>query len=157
DGAAFVVVATFLPTSTGTTAYVMTTGRIVTASAAVAEPEFVPGELIVRFRDEVPLVATARVALADGDAALGAGDPHAAGGGLFRLPGATHEATRAAVAALAGRPDVAWAQPNYIRHPMLEPDDQYYGFQWHYPLISLPAAWDVTTGSASVVVAVLDT
>src|SRR5262245_23195567 len=43
DGAAFVVVATFLPTSTGTTAYVMTTGRIVTASAAVAEPEFVPG------------------------------------------------------------------------------------------------------------------
>ena len=157
SGSAFIVVATFVPGSTGTTAYVLTTGRTATATPAVAEPEFVPGELIVRFRDEVPLVATARVALADSDAALVAGDPRAAGGGLFRLAGATLDATRAAVATLAGRPDVAWAQPNYIRHAMLEPNDQYYGFQWHYPLISLPAAWDVTTGSASVIVAVVDT
>jgi len=157
SGSAFVVVATYVPASSGTTAYVLTSGRTATATTAVVAPEFVPGELIVRFRDDVPLVATARVALADGDAALVAGDPRAAGGGLFRLPGATHETTRAAVAALAGRPDVAWAQPNYIRHAMLEPNDQYYGFQWHYPLISLPAAWDVTTGSASVIVAVIDT
>jgi len=157
SGSAFVVVATYVPASSGTTAYVLTSGRTATATTAVVAPEFVPGELIVRFRDDVPLVATARVALADGDAALVAGDPRAAGGGLFRLPGATHEPTRAAVAALAGRPDVAWAQPNYIRHAMLEPNDQYYGFQWHYPLISLPAAWDVTTGSASVIVAVIDT
>jgi serine protease len=62
-----------------------------------------------------------------------------------------------AVAALAARPDVAWAQPNYLRHAMLEPNDQYYGLQWHYPLISLPAAWDVTTGNATVIVAVIDT
>jgi serine protease len=40
---------------------------------------------------------------------------------------------------------------------MLEPNDEHYGLQWHYPQISLPAAWDVTTGSPAVVAAVIDT
>ncbi|NOT02194.1 MAG: S8 family serine peptidase [Phycisphaerales bacterium] len=49
------------------------------------------------------------------------------------------------------------ADPNYIRHVTREPNDEFFAFQWHYPLISLPAAWDVTTGSNDVIVAVVDT
>lgn len=65
--------------------------------------------------------------------------------------------TLEAVAEMRARPDVAWAEPNYVYHPQLVPNDQYYGFQWHYPLISLPEAWDVTQGSSDVIVAVVDT
>ncbi|MBN2318306.1 MAG: S8 family serine peptidase [Acidobacteria bacterium] len=49
------------------------------------------------------------------------------------------------------------AEPNYIRRSLtLEPNDSYYSYQWHYPLIGLPEAWEFTTGSSDVVVAVVD-
>jgi len=38
------------------------------------------------------------------------------------------------------------------------PSDPYYGrYQWYSPVIGLPAAWNISTGSPSVTVAVLDT
>src|SRR5262249_5493053 len=68
--------------------------------------------------------------------------------------------TLAAIAALRKRPGIRHAEPNYIVHSSATPNDQYYNLQWHYPLINLPQAWDITTGSgsgaASVVVAVVD-
>jgi serine protease len=62
-----------------------------------------------------------------------------------------------AVKALARRADVAAAEPNHIVRADAVPNDPSYPLQWHYPLIRLPAAWDVTTGSRSVEVAVVDT
>ncbi len=62
------------------------------------------------------------------------------------------------VKALRQRADVASADLNYIRHAYAAPNDQYYSYQWHYPLINLPQAWEVTTDSSgSVIVAVVDT
>ncbi len=58
---------------------------------------------------------------------------------------------------LSASPEYRWAGPNYIQHQMVTPDDPGYEFQWHYPLIRLPQAWDITTGSTDVVVAVIDT
>jgi serine protease len=58
---------------------------------------------------------------------------------------------------LQADPDVVWAQPNYIRRPQIVPDDEEYDLQWHYEQINLPDAWDTTTGSDSIIVAVLDT
>ena len=37
------------------------------------------------------------------------------------------------------------------------PNDPLFSLQWHYPLVNLPGAWDVTTGSDAVKVAVIDT
>jgi serine protease len=65
--------------------------------------------------------------------------------------------TIAVVKALRKRPDVVSARLNYIRKPFQIPNDEYYNFQWHYPQIDLPQAWDVTTGNSNVVVAVIDT
>jgi serine protease len=64
--------------------------------------------------------------------------------------------TLLALKALNLEPSVAYAEPNYLRKPLFTPNDQFYDLQWHYPLINLPAAWDVTRG-ASVTVAVIDT
>ena len=55
---------------------------------------------------------------------------------------------------------VEYAEPNYIRKPLATPDDTYYSYQWHYPQINLPQAWNITTGtpdSGNVIVAVIDT
>ena len=62
-----------------------------------------------------------------------------------------------AIKALRQRPDVLYAEPNYLRRPMSVPNDFYYNLQWHYPLINLPQAWDITTGNSNVIVAVIDT
>jgi len=58
--------------------------------------------------------------------------------------------------ALSASDDYRWSAPNYIQHRMEVPNDLYYEYQWHYPLINLPQAWDITTGSRDVVVSVID-
>jgi serine protease len=54
-------------------------------------------------------------------------------------------------------PTVIFAEPNYAVRALAVPNDEAYVTQWHYPLINLPAAWDMTTGVAEVIVAVIDT
>ena len=58
--------------------------------------------------------------------------------------------------ALCSHPGVAYAEPNYYRRTFETPDDTHYSLQWHYPLISLPQAWDASLGD-NVIVAVIDT
>jgi serine protease len=65
--------------------------------------------------------------------------------------------TLRAIKQLGKQPWVRYAEPNYILQRSAVPNDQFYSSQWHYPLINLPQAWDITTGSSAVVVAVIDT
>jgi len=84
-----------------------------------------------------------------------------------RLPMAEVEAI---ARKLSADPQIEFAEPDQIMRPMLFPNDPQYGNQWHYysnvaqapyPAVAgganLPGAWDITTGSASIVVAVIDT
>jgi subtilisin family serine protease len=50
-----------------------------------------------------------------------------------------------------------YVKPNRYRRTSLEPNDEFFNLQWHYAMIQLPGAWDVTTGDANVLVAVIDT
>ena len=65
--------------------------------------------------------------------------------------------TLQAIKALAKRGDVLYAEPELRLQVALEPNDEFYRFQWHYPLINLPLAWDVSVGSSTVIVSVIDT
>jgi len=58
---------------------------------------------------------------------------------------------------LRRHPDVLYAEPNYIVRTYRSVNDAYYGYQWNLPLINMPEAWDITTGSDDVIVAVIDT
>src|SRR5690606_26072003 len=60
---------------------------------------------------------------------------------------------------LAQLPNVVSVEPNRQVYPVAvpTPNDPYFDQQWSLPLISIPYAWGVTTGSRDVVVAVLDT
>jgi serine protease len=60
------------------------------------------------------------------------------------------------IKALRRHKDIRYAVPNYIRKAFTTPNDTYYNLQWHFEQISLPEAWDLTTGNAAVIVAVVD-
>lgn len=59
--------------------------------------------------------------------------------------------------ALNRNPNIEFAEPDYEVQLLLTPNDPRYGEQWHLPKIQAPAAWDVTTGIADQVIAIIDT
>ena len=64
----------------------------------------------------------------------------------------------AAVKALEARSDILCAEPNYrITFDAVTINDQYFGQQWAANKINLQQAWNITTGSSSVRVGILDT
>ncbi len=140
--------------------------------------EFVPGEVIVKMK------AVAGITRVMPSEALAQANlerrPRQTSGGefIYRMPSAAMQAlsakdaqsrTMAAVEAMRARPEVEYAQPNYIYQiATTSPNDPLFNLQWHYFVngggtssapggINLPIAWDTTKGSPSVVVAVLDT
>ncbi|MBN2269244.1 MAG: S8 family serine peptidase [Sedimentisphaerales bacterium] len=60
-------------------------------------------------------------------------------------------------AELKGDPDVEYAQPNYIYERCGDPNDPEFADQYAHQLIQMSEAWDISTGSHDIVVAVLDT
>jgi serine protease len=65
--------------------------------------------------------------------------------------------TLMSIKSLRQDPRVRYAEPNYRVRAMATPNDEQYSAQWHYPQIALPDAWEITTGSADIIVAVVDT
>jgi len=54
-------------------------------------------------------------------------------------------------------PLIEYAEPNYISHVALIPDDRYYSTQWALIKIQASPAWDITTGDSNIVIAIVDT
>ncbi len=79
--------------------------------------------------------------------------------GWQRVKIADNITVETAAARYAADDDVIMAQPNYYYHLLATPNDPQYTAAGMYGLgkISAPAAWDLTTGSAAVVVADIDT
>ena len=60
-------------------------------------------------------------------------------------------------AALSADPRVRYAEPNYRYHAFdTTPDDPQFSHQWAHPMMRSPSAWDISTGSAAVVIAIVD-
>ena len=171
--------------------YNLTIGQSATSATILdlrLSDEFVPGEVVVRFIDNV-LPASDEDTVAARVAAVGMKARAGAPGRAMLLSFGEEEGKQRAfqalgidrpnrdmwlyqaadpqmrrkldtlrvIKALRSRQNVLYADPNYIRHALKTPIDEFYSFQWHYPLINLPEAWDVTTGNSNVIVAVIDT
>ena len=133
----------------------------------IPAPRSVPGELLVRFRtgttnakmdgtlSSVSLVTKRAFKIVPGLR-------------VVRLAEGMRQET--ALAALRQRPDVEFAEPNYILRATAVPNDPRFPEQWGLentgqdPVLSVvdtdidaADAWNITTGSASVIVAVVDT
>jgi len=136
-------------------------------------PLFVPGEVIVRLKPAVRMRAAdmTRLGIQEKVQITSGGEI------IYRItasilgPMSTerqHDRTLQLVRELSARPDVEYAQPNYILRISRTPNDPRYPEQWHYFSngtaagqspggINLPTAWDSSTGSSAIVVAVIDT
>jgi serine protease len=129
------------------------------STPVTGQPQFAPNEVIVKFKSDT--VAPANLGLASSSLQakreLGGGEMlYSIGGELSTT--SVGKGVLETVKTLQARADVEFAQPNYYYYPMaVTPNDPLYKYQWHYSAIKLPNAWDLTTGSSSVVVAVLDT
>jgi subtilisin family serine protease len=127
-------------------------------SSKLAEREFVPRELIVRFEPGVRERTRASV-LRDEGAVLEE-RLQLPGAVLVRLP--RGQSVAAAAEEFERHPEVRYAEPNRLHHMHATPSDARFAELWglHQPSdadIDAPQAWDVTPGSSSVVVAVVDT
>ena len=115
-------------------------------------PAYVPGELIVRFAEPSSPSLRSQVLRAHG-VTLAETMP----GTSFALVRFDPKRDVAEVAtALMAEPAIVLAEPNYYRYAHFSPNDPYYSYQWHFPLIQTGQAWDLSTGQG-VIVAVIDT
>ncbi|OUR88215.1 hypothetical protein A9Q81_24410 [Gammaproteobacteria bacterium 42_54_T18] len=147
--------------STGTTQYILQTGNITVSFASRAEhkqefSDFVPGEVIVKYKDAViqrkssgkvtPLNRPRLFAVSDFSSSI-------ASRGVQGL--SLKEQTLELVAELNRREDVEYAEVNNYYYPDSIPDDEYYGSLWNMHLVNASVAWDYQ-GNNDVVVAVID-
>lgn len=113
----------------------------------------VRGEILVKFRAGVTDVAERRINSRNGGkTAERLGD---LGWQRITLPAGKN--AKAAIAEYLASNEVEAAQPNFYYHLLATPNDPSYGSLWGMAKISAPAAWDLSTGSSSVVVANIDT
>lgn len=59
--------------------------------------------------------------------------------------------------ALRHDPSVDYAEPSFVAHGLGAPNDPRWPEQWNLVLVGAKAAWEITTGSADVTIAFLDT
>ena len=116
-----------------------------------ANQQSVPGQVVVGFRPNVDPVSRRLVVAEEGATAV-SGIP-SLGAQVLRVDGSVQDA----IASLEANPAVAYAEPNWIYHAEAVPNDPRYSQTYGLPKIQAPQAWDVTTGSAAVTVAVVDT
>ena len=74
---------------------------------------------------------------------------------VLRVPGGADVV--AVAEELSHRPDVLSAAPDRVTSVTVTPNDTRYGEQWAFPKISAEPAWDLETGTSTVLIAVLDT
>jgi len=132
--------------------------------------EVAANEVLVKFKSSPNISAPqtlAQINLAEdiaSSSAIGAGD-------IWRLRSRSKDVATL-VTELSARPEVAYAEPNYVVHALETPNDPYFGNLWGLKNtgqviqgvagkpgadISATSAWNSTTGSAANVVAVVDT
>ena len=143
--------------------------RDIPSRDSAGRPNYVPGQLIVRFRGGVPHRRQDEIVDELGARILRTLDVRR-GEYLVVLSGGV--SVPAVAEQLAKLQEVDFAEPNVLHYINDEPNDEYYsGFQndptelqrWYFGGIgadsnlNAAAAWSITTGSTNVIIAVIDT
>jgi len=126
-------------------------GRSTTAGQN--SPNFVEGRVLVKFQPQAT-AETVRSRIAEIEATDEGEIPHV-GIKVLKLP--PGRAADAVARAMKSRPGVEFAEVDAFVAPDNIPNDPYYSSQWHLAKIQGPTAWDTTTGSSSLIIAILDT
>src|SRR5918998_1416158 len=116
-------------------------------------PEYVPGQLLVKFEDGISArTAEAVVTGAGGDVEQQVGEIDIS---VVDVPAAE---TRDALAELRSSPGVEYVERDVAVEKFdTVPNDSLWSSQWGPVVVHAPKAWDAARGSANIVIAVLDT
>ena len=149
------------------------------ATAAALDPEpvqpagelpYVPGEIVVGWQPEAQIQAQSRAGRLDVDRTSVEWQQAVEGlsartglqvldvqpeYGMGRVAVAVGQ-EQAEIARLSALPWVRYAELNYLARAAGYPNDPYIGDQWNMRRVSAPEAWNLTFGSYSLVVAVID-
>jgi serine protease len=140
-----------LVVSTALNAEELRTRSLAERSATVGGVEYVQGEVLVKFREGVTEHKMLELSDQLGAEVLSV---HRAGVRLISVP--PDKTEQDLISLLKDDPRVEYAELNTICHAHMVPNDPYYSpYQWHFPKINCPQAWDISTGT-SVVVGILD-
>ncbi|HYF63679.1 MAG TPA: peptidase S8, partial [Herpetosiphonaceae bacterium] len=152
----FAILALAMPNAS----FAQKTTPVQTAADRVSvEAPSVPGQFIVKFKpgtqraNRQAELSSIGATMIDRIPALDAEVVEFASAARAGTPAAAQEA----LAALKRNPNVEYAEPNYIMNVQYTPNDPSLGQQWAWDKIQAKQAWDVTQGSSSVVIAVVDT
>lgn len=114
--------------------------------------DFSPEQILVKFNPDVTLPEVA--------------ETHRQLGGQVKdtIPGIAVQVVtvpkgqeKAKASAYSSNARVAYAEPDFVAEAVGSPDDPYFDLQWGLTKIKAPQAWEMTTGSTSINIAILDT
>jgi serine protease len=124
--------------------------------AADRKLDYLPGEVLIKFRDGVSRSGQQRALMAlrsrpDADQMTWIGS-------VALLRDASQPNARILAEQLSSQPEVEYAEPNYLRRVHATPNDPLYSRQWNLSSLNMPGAWDIGGGGSSeLIVAVVDT
>jgi serine protease len=124
----------------------------------VQAPKYVQGEIVVKFKSGVKQANIEMFNQEQGATVLETNSILR----FMRLKTPAGKTVEELVAIYSKNPDIEYAEPNFIVTAYMVPNDPYYNpYQWHldnpvYGGINMQQAWDISTGSSSVIVAVID-
>jgi subtilisin family serine protease len=123
------------------------------ASTTLWAKGYVEGELLIKYKPEATV--SARKTLNQRHALKVLRSFDHLGISHLKLPEGT--TVKDAIKTLKLDAHVAFVEPNYRRNVRSTPNDAQWSSQWALRQIQMPYAWEVTQGSADVIVAVVDT
>src|SRR5262245_41689848 len=119
--------------------------------SAQVTPARVPGRILIKPKQTSSEVAISSALAAQGAAQIG--NIQKINVRIARVPDAKLDTV---LAALRRNPNIEFAEPDYLFEPSMVPNDTYYSLAWHLPKVNATAAWDTTTGSDTITIAILD-
>ncbi len=126
-------------------------GLVGLSMASLAQTEFVPGEVLVKFKPGYELASrAARMAIG---AELESSIPAIGYEKIALPPGMS---VKEGVRYFKSNPYVQSAEPNGIWYADFTPNDPMFGQQYQHTKVQTPAAWDINQGNANIIIAILD-
>ncbi len=132
------------------TRYVSANSTDIQSAIANSHHPYFPGELRIKFKVGVTQKAASSI-----HRQLGISEVREGFKGWYQIITVVIGKEKELARSYLKRSEVEYAEPNYYRSFNSIPNDEFYHLQWNFPLINLPDAWDLSTGSG-VTVAVVD-
>jgi serine protease len=125
--------------------------------AAAQDLDYLPGEVIVKFRPG--LTPDRQQRALDAVRSRPSVDTLEWAGEVAILRDPSQPDAHVLADELASQPEVLYAEPNYLRHKDSTPNDTGFGpRQWNLTALDMPRAWDINPGAnSSLIVAIVDT